>query len=314
MMDRLTGLRLFREIVETGSFSAAAERMGLSAPMASKHIARLENATGARLLNRSSRHLSPTEAGQTYYAQCRQALDILDAADAAIHQGAASPRGQLKITAPVWCANARFASALAGYRARYPDVIVDMRLENRTVDLVAEGFDLALRATLEPSPTLFARLLCTVRFRPVATPDYLARERKLDDRRSPVLDFIAPSYLAADKLALMRGSGASTGSARTVMRSDDTTLTYFSVLAGIGIAFLPEWIIADDLASGRLVDLHVEPEMPAMPLYAVYASRSHIPPKLRTFIDFLVGRLGEADMRPDPLPRESRRRDESLRG
>ena len=119
--------------------------------MASKHVAQLESQTGARLLNRSSRHLSPTEAGELYYAQCRQALDILDAADAAIQQDAATPRGRLKITAPNWCANPRFARALADYRDACPDVIVDLRLENRRVDLGCEGLDLALRANSIPS-------------------------------------------------------------------------------------------------------------------------------------------------------------------
>jgi DNA-binding transcriptional LysR family regulator len=281
-MDRLTSLRIFREIIETGSFSAAAERLNISAPMASKHIAALENETGARLLNRSSRHLSATEAGELYYAQCRQALDILDAADAAIHSDSATPRGQLKITAPVWCANGRFARALADYHQAYPDVVVDLRLENRTVDLVEEGFDLALRASLEPSPTLFARLLCKVPFHAVALPAYLAREG-----RPPGLELIVPSYLPADKVARMRAGGA-----RTVMRSDDTTLTYHAVLAGIGMAVLPEWIVGDDIASGRLAVVKLDPPPPEIPLHAVYASRSHVAPKLRSFIDFFARRFG----------------------
>jgi DNA-binding transcriptional LysR family regulator len=139
-------------------------------------IAQLESQTGARLLNRSSRHLSPTESGELYYAQCRQALDLLDAADAAIQRDASTPRGQLKVTAPNWCANPRFVQTLADYRDAYPDVIVDLRLENRRVDLVTEGLDLALRASLDPAPTLFARLICLVPFHAVASPDYLARK------------------------------------------------------------------------------------------------------------------------------------------
>ena len=119
-MDRLTGLRIFREVVECGSFSTAAERLRVSAPMASKHLAQLERQLGARLLHRSSRRVSLTEAGETYYAQVRQALDTLDAADSAIGLSAASPRGQLRISAPVWCANPRFARTLSRHRARYP--------------------------------------------------------------------------------------------------------------------------------------------------------------------------------------------------
>ena len=287
-MDRLTGLRVFREIVETGSFSGAAERLGISAPMASKHIAQLESQTGARLLNRSSRHLSPTETGEVYYAQCRQALDLLDAADAAIQRDAATPRGRLKLTAPDWCANPRFARALADYHHAYPDVIVDLSLENRRVDLVTDGLDLALRASLDPAPTLFARLLCVVPFHAVASPDYLARLGvAAGATRLAGLDLIVPSYLSPEKLAHMRAA-----TARTAMRSDNSTLTYQAVLAGVGVAVLPDWIVGDDIASGRLKVVEIDPAPPEIPLHAVYVSRRHVAPKLRSFIDFFAKRFG----------------------
>jgi molybdenum-dependent DNA-binding transcriptional regulator ModE len=120
-MDRMTSLRVFREVVEAGSFVAAAERLGLSPPMASKHVAQLEKSLGARLLHRSSRHLSLTEAGTAWYEQSRRALDLLDAAEAAIGQAHDAPRGQLKVSAPVWCATPRFARVLADYREKYPE-------------------------------------------------------------------------------------------------------------------------------------------------------------------------------------------------
>ena len=291
-MDRLTGLRVFREIVETGSFSGAAERLGISAPMASKHVAQLESQTGARLLNRSSRHLSPTEAGELYYAQCRQALDLLDAADAAIQRDSATPRGRLKLSAPDWCANPRFAQALAAYHDAYPEVIVDLSLENRRVDLVTEGLDLALRASLDPAPSLFARLLCVVPFHAVASPHYLSRLGVTPgQKRLAGLDLVIPSYLSADKLAHMR-AGAGAGAARTAMRSDNSTLTYQAVLAGIGVAVLPDWIVGDDIASGRLKIVEIDPAPPDIPLHAVYVSRRHMAPKLRSFIDFFAKRFG----------------------
>lgn len=287
-MDRLTGLRVFREIVETGSFSRAAQRLGLSAPMASKHIALLESQAGARLLNRSSRRLSPTEAGELYYAQCRQALDILDAADSAIQRDAATPRGQLKITAPNWCASPRFVRALADYRDAFPEVIVDLRLENRKVDLVSEGLDLALRAGFDPAETLIARLICRVPFHAVASPDYLARQGvAAGATRLAGLDLVVPSYVAADKLAHFRAA-----TARTALRSDDSTLTYHAVLAGVGVAVLPEWIVGEDIAAGRLAVLPLDPPIPEIPLHAVYVSRRHVAPKLRSFVDFFAKRFG----------------------
>lgn len=288
-MDRLTSLRVFREIVETGSFTAAAKRLGVSAPMASKHVAALEQATGARLLNRSSRRLSPTEAGEAYYAQCRQALEILDAADAEVGQRASTPRGLLKVSAPVWCANPRFVAALAEYHRRYPEVVVDLRLENRMVDLVAEGFDLALRATHEPAPNLFARKLCDVQLQAVATPEFLARNAGDDPR---TMEVIAPSYIDSNKMFPARLAKKSSFAPQIVMRTNDSNLIYLSVLAGIGAAVLPDWIVADDLAAGRLVALTLDRPPPKPVLHAVYVSRRHVPVKMRSFIDFFSKRLG----------------------
>ena len=183
-MDRLTSLRVFREVVEAGSFAAAAARLEISAPMASKHVAQLEQSLGARLLHRSSRHLSLTEAGRAWYEQSGRALDLLDAAEHAIGQKNDTPRGQLKVSAPVWCATPRFADVLAGYRERCPEVLVDMHLENRKVDLAADGYDLALRATQEPSPALIARPLCRLQFHLVASPQCIARACRPTSRSS----------------------------------------------------------------------------------------------------------------------------------
>ncbi|MBT2299055.1 LysR family transcriptional regulator [Variovorax paradoxus] len=292
-MDRLTSLRVFRDVVESGSFVAAAERLGVSAPMASKHVAQLEKSLGARLLHRSSRHLSLTEAGQAWYEQSRRALDLLDAAEAAIGQKNEAPRGQLKVSAPVWCATPRIARVLADYRERFPEVLVDMHLENRKVDLAADGYDLALRATQEPSPALIARPLCRLQFHLVAAADYLARAGvPAVPADLAKLGAIVPSYVNIEGLAL-KGPGGRQVPLRLqpVMKSDDTTLTLHAVRAGMGMAFLPEWLIDDDLAAGRLVRLVPEYTAPAVTLFAVYTSRQYMAPKMRSFIDFLGERL-----------------------
>lgn len=295
-MIGLTGIRVLREIVESGSFAAAAERLSMSAPMVSKHLARLEQALGARLLHRSSRQLSLTEAGTLYYAQCRQALDILDAAEAAVGQTTTLPRGELKISAPVWCANGLFARVLADYRQHYPEVRLNMHLDNHMVDLVSEGFDVALRATVEPSPALIARRLCAVAFHLVATPAYLHSMPAVGLSGEPLatrsLQVIMPNYLPTDRVDLagkIEGSGLRLNA---VMSSSDTTLTYHAVLAGMGAAALPGWLVDDDVAAGRLVLVGQQPTL-ASHLFAVYTSRSYMPPKLRSFIDFLSQRLGD---------------------
>src|SRR5438552_9942260 len=198
-LDTLTSMKVFREVVDSGSFVAAAARLGLSAPMASKHVAHLERHLGARLLNRTSRRLSMTEAGSVYFEHCREALDTLEMGEGALGQNVQSPRGILKITAPVWCATARFAHMLAAYRLKYPGVVVDMRLENRKIDLAAEGYDLALRATREPSPALIVRPVCEVRFLLVATPSYLQRHgRPKSPRELAQHAAILPPYVTME--------------------------------------------------------------------------------------------------------------------
>ncbi len=299
-MDRLTSLRVFREVVEAGSFAQAAERLGLSAPMASKHVAQLEKDLGARLLYRSSRHLSLTEAGTVWYGQSLRALDLLDAAEAAIGSSSGAPRGQLKVSAPVWCATPRMARVLADYRARQPEVLVDMHLENRKVDLSADGYDMALRATREPSPALIARPLCQVPFQLVATPAYLRRSgvpRLPSDLAR--CDAIVPSYVNLEGLALRGPDGRMVPLRMApVMKSDDTNLTLHAVRADMGMAYLPDWLIEDDLAAGRLVAVVPEYRAPAVTLFAVYTSRQYMAPKLRSFIDFLGERLGGMDHDP----------------
>jgi DNA-binding transcriptional LysR family regulator len=288
-MDRLTGLRVFREVVDAGSFTAAADRLDISAPMASKHVAQLEKSLGARLLNRSSRHLSLTEAGQAWYTQSTQALDLLDAAEAAIGRKNEAPRGQLKVSAPVWCATPRIARVLADYRASFPEVLVDMHLENRKVDLAADGYDLALRATHEPSPALIARPLCQVQFHLVAAAEVLARDGE-PSNPADLASFgaIVPSYVDLAGFTL-RGPGGRQAPLRLspVLRSDDTNLTLHAVRAGLGVSFLPEWLVDDDIAAGRLLQLIPAYSVAPVMLFAVYTSRQYMAPKLRSFIDFL---------------------------
>jgi len=294
-MDTLTSLRVFREVVESGSFVAAAGRLGLSTAMASKHIAHLERQLGARLLNRTSRHLSLTEAGAVYLEQCREALDSLQAGEAAIGLSQEAPRGMLKMTAPVWCATRHFADVLAAYKAAHPEVVVDIRLENRKVDLAEEGYDLALRVTREHAPTLIVRPLCTLQFHLVATPAYLQREgRSADPTDLGHLGAILPTYVNLDGIEVSGAAGKLKLRLNAAMKTDDTTLSYHSVHAGLGMAYLPDWLVADDLQRGALEQ--VLPGFATAPatLFAVYTSRKYMTAKVRSFIDFFSAALAPA--------------------
>jgi DNA-binding transcriptional LysR family regulator len=294
-MDTLTSLRVFREVVDSGSFVAAAHRLGLSTAMASKHVAHLERQLGARLLNRTSRRLSLTEAGTVYLEQCREALDSLQAGESAIGLRQETPRGVLKVTAPVWCATRRFAEVLAAYKLKCPEVVVDIRLENRKVDLVEEGYDLALRVTREPSPSLIVRPLCTLQFHLVATPAYLKRVgRPKDVTDLERLGAILPTYVNLDGLELDGPSGKLRVRLDATMKTNDTTLSYHAVHAGLGLAYLPDWLVADDLRRGDLEQVLPGFEAPTLTLFAAYTSRKYLTAKVRSFIDFFSAALTRA--------------------
>ena len=256
-MDQLTSMQVFQAVVDSGSFAHAGERLGISAPMVSKHVAQLEKRLGARLLNRSSRHQSLTEAGQRWYAQSSLALEMLDAAAQELGQHSDAPRGQLKISAPVWCATPRMAHILAGYRARYPEVLVDIHLDNHKVDLATGGYDMALRAAKEPAGHLIARPLCEVPFYLVATPAYLQRagtpQQPPDLARHAA---VVPSYVATGQMQLSQANGRSAPLHLVpALLSDDSNLSLHAVRAGMGIGMLSAWLVDADVQSGALVQV-----------------------------------------------------------
>ena len=314
-MDTLVSMKVFRQVVDSGSFVAAADRLDMSTAMASKHVMHLERRLSARLLNRSSRHLSLTDAGAVYYDQCRTLLDNLEETEAAVGHAAVAPRGVLKVTAPVWFGNARFTGLLADYRRRYPDVTLDMNLNDRIVDLVEEGFDIALRVTAKPNPALFARRLMAIRFALVAAPAYLAdHDRPLVPRDLARHATIGYAYSpSGDQWELEGPRGGVSVRIVPAVRSNNTMLTYQMVLAGMGVSALPPWLIHDDVQAGRLVPLLPDYALPVAALYAVYTSRRFLAPKLRTFVDFLAERCANApeECTNDP-PRAARAQRKSV--
>ena len=166
-------MKVFRLVAELKSFAAAAERLDISPAMASKHIMHLEQRLSTRLLNRTSRHVSLSETGAVYLEQVNQTLVALEEAEAVVSKATIIPHGTLKLSAPVWMANSIFANLLAQYQARYPQVLLDIDLSGRLVNLVDEGFDLALRLTRSVDEGLIARPLSKTRFHLVAAPSYL---------------------------------------------------------------------------------------------------------------------------------------------
>ncbi|MEX1056821.1 MAG: LysR family transcriptional regulator, partial [Natronospirillum sp.] len=174
-MDTLQSMRVFQQVVEHLSFSAAAQQLNISRAMASKHVMHLEQHLGARLLNRNSRHISLTEDGQLYFDRCHIMLEELDEVEASIGRANVTTRGTIRFTAPIWLATDFFTGLLLEFRTLHPEVFFDMDISGRFVDIVEEGFDLALRASKTLNPNLIARPLMSMPFQVVATPGYLAQ-------------------------------------------------------------------------------------------------------------------------------------------
>ncbi len=302
-MDTLLSLRVFIAIVEQESFSAAAAQLGLSRAMVSKHLMHLEQRVNARLLNRNNRHISLTDSGRLYLEHCRHTIEALDDAEAAVSRTTANPRGVIHFSAPLWLANQQFSSLLAEYREQYPEVTFDIDISGRFVDIVDEGFDLALRASRSLSPNLIARPLITMPFHLVASPEYLQRQGVptspdalwYHDMLSYSLESGAQTLRLRDRDGMELRTRV-----RPALTANNETLLRAAALAGLGITMLPLGLIQDDLERGTLVT--VLPDFPpaANPLFAVYTSRRYLASKVRTFIDFLSEKLPDMGY-SDPL-------------
>lgn len=291
-MDTLTSLRVFRAVAELKSFAAAADRLGISPAMASKHLMHIEQRLQSRLLNRTSRHVSLTEAGALYLDQVRQLLDGLDEAEAAVTKVNAAPQGTLRMSAPVWFANPVFARMIADFRALYPELRLEIDLSGRPINLVDEAFDLAIRATPPDSldPGLIARPLAHIAFRLVASPDYLDQAgRPASIAELHGRPFLLYAGTRSDGTFVVEGpDGPESVKFDVILESGNEAMLRHLASEGLGMTFVPQWTLEADLSAGRLELvlpdlLHTDGR-----LYAVYPSRRYLSAKVRSFIDFLV--------------------------
>lgn len=294
IMDTMTSLRVFCAVAELRSFAAAAKRLNLSPAMASKHVAHVESRIGSRLLNRTSRHVSLTEAGALYVAQARQLIEGLDDVEAAIGNVTRMPRGTLRLSAPVWTASPCFTSLLAEYSRRFPDVCLDMDLSGRRVNLVDEGFDLALRATdtARLDPGLVARPLMQIEFRLMASPAYLSRAghpRKPADLNGHAL-LRYSGITGNENIVLGDADDRQTVNFHTALQSENETMLHLAALEGMGLVFLPTWMVQRDIDAGRLSIVLPDALKFSSTLHAVYPSRKFLSAKVRSFVDFIASR------------------------
>jgi len=298
MLD-LEAARTFTLVVQNQSFSETARRLGVSAPVISKQVARLEKGLGARLLQRTTRRLGLTEAGAAFYAHCVRMLEEADAAERAVGHLHAAPRGHLRVSATVGFGSLRIAPLLPGFLARYPEVSVELVCDDRVVDLVEGGYDLALRLTAQPGELLVARSLTAVRQVLCAAPVYLERHGT-PQRPEELADHNCLRYLRSDETGDTRWAFVSEGRPLSVPVTGNFSTNNIDALrraamAGLGITLGSSYRLEPDIRAGRLVEVLADylPEQDAR-IYAVYPSNRNLSPKIRVFIDYLVEQLVDA--------------------
>lgn len=295
-MDTLEGMRTYAAVVSEGSFSKAAERLGRSPQLVSKYVAQLEDRLGVRLLNRSTRRLSVTEAGQAYFERCQGIVAEVDELENAVGNMSEAVRGVLRINAPMTFGMHHLTPAIAEFQAAHPDLRVDLALDDRVIDIVREGFDLAIRiADLEAS-SLVARRLAPVNLAVCASPAYLERrghpESPHDLASHECLGYTYSSARDRWRFTSANGVEEVQVSGRFCANNGDALRT--AALAGHGLIMQPTFIVGDDLRAGRLVSVMPHHAVTPLNVYAVYAHRQYLSNKVRAFVEFLGDYFGPA--------------------
>lgn len=295
-MEHLAEMMTFAKVVETKSFSAAAQALATSKSLVSKQVSSLENALGVRLLNRTTRRMSLTEIGAAYYEHCVRIAQEIDAAAETVTQLQVEPRGVLRLTSPVIFASLHLAPALQSFLKRYEQVEVELNATDRIVDLVEEGYDLAIRITDNPAPSMIARRISPVRWVTCASPDYLARH---GTPRTPQ-ELMQHQCLTYQGVPALRSGWRYMVGSREVsihptgrVRVNNSEVLLQMALDGAGIVLFPTYILGQYLASGRLKEVLPESVAnPDMSLYATYLRNRYMQPKVRAFIDHLLEHFG----------------------
>lgn len=293
-MDKLTSMKVFVKVAQSGSYAAAAKELGISRAMATKHVMHLENTLGVRLLNRTTRRISLTEAGATYLDRCLQIVEDIEEAELSVTRLHTEPQGLLRISTPPFFGTFHLAPTVADYLKQYPKVRVDLVVRGGMVDLVAEGLDLAIRLGELPDSSLVARKLASSPRVVCGASSYFAkygRPKVPQDLREhnclinwgfephDLWKFTAPDGTVIS----IRVTGT--------LKANTADPLRLAAIHGAGLAVLPTYIAGQDLRKGRLEAVLQEYELPSMDIYAVYPHRRHLSAKVRTFLDFLAERL-----------------------
>jgi DNA-binding transcriptional LysR family regulator len=290
-MDRLTEMEAFATVVDQGGFTDAAKKMGISKSAVSKHVSSLETRLGARLLNRTTRRVSPTEIGLAYYDRARRVLNDAGEADALVTAMQSAPSGLLRVSVATDFGVNHLSPALGTFLHEYPDITVNMVLNNRYVELISEGFDLAVRIGELEDSSLRARKLAETQKMMIASPKYFeeyGRPEKIDDLNDhKLLHYSNQASGNVWKLTAPSGEKRQIRSAGWLTVNDGQSLLN-AAINGLGIAFLPSFLYGDALRAGLLEPAIKDLPIETQGIYAVYPPGRYTQPKVRAFIDFLV--------------------------
>lgn len=290
-MDRLTEMEAFAHVVDQGGFTDAARKMGISKSAVSKHISSLEARLGARLLNRTTRRVSPTEIGLAYYDRARRVLNDAGEADALVSSMQSAPTGLLRVSVATDFGSLHLSPVLGNFLSQYPDMSVNLELDNRYIELISEGYDAAIRVGEMEDSTLRARKIADSTLRMVASPKYLevhGRPRRIDDLSAhKLLHYSNQSNNAVWKMTSLSGEKRHVRTTGSFTVNDGQSLLN-AAINGLGIAYLSSFLYHTAMDTGLVED--VMPELPkeSQGIYVVYPPGKFTQPKVRAFIDFLV--------------------------
>ncbi|MFC3532357.1 LysR family transcriptional regulator [Vogesella facilis] len=294
-MDRVTAMRVFADVASSGSFSASAGRLEMSRAMVTRYVAEMEQWLGARLLQRTTRSVTLTDAGEQALRRCLQMLALVAEVEDEVAPAGGGLRGQLRLTSSMSFGHAHLAAALAEFLARHPQLKIDLNVGDATLNLVEARIDLAIRISSEPDPALIARPLAVCDSVLVASPAYLTRAgtpqtpAELAGHRC-----LGHSNVGRSSWQFQRGALRATVSVATRLTANDATVLLHAALADGGISLQPTYLASALLQDGQLQQVLPDWQPPQMSIYALYPSRRHLSPAVRALLDFLVERFARA--------------------
>lgn len=296
-MDKYQEMRVFTAVVDAASFVAAGEALDLSKAAVSRHVSQLEQRLGVRLMHRTTRKLSLTPEGEVFLARCREILSSIEASEAELSTRSVTASGLLKVSVPVSFGIRHLAPLWSEFLGQHPQVTLDVQLADRVIDLVEEGFDLAVRIARLPDSSLISRQLASTRLVLCAAPSYLERcgtpRHPLELAQHEVLGY---SLMAmGDQWEFTGPQGPVTAKVRPRLWTNNGDSCVAAALQGAGIQLQPTFLIEKELANGQLVEILPQFRSAELGIYAVYPSRKFVLPKVRALVEFLAVKLGGWD-------------------